>query len=52
MGGRAGRRGLDTVGYVVTLPVGFVKRTTAMQYHRILHGDPVHIGSTQIIPAV
>ena len=30
MGGRAGRRGLDTVGFVVSLPISFVKKTSAL----------------------
>ena len=50
MGGRAGRRGLDTVGFVVSLPISFVRKTSALQWYRMVHGDPVHISSTQIIP--
>jgi superfamily II RNA helicase len=30
MGGRAGRRGLDTVGFVVSLPISFVRKTSAL----------------------
>ena len=50
MGGRAGRRGLDSVGYVVSLPISFVKKTSALQWYRMVHGNPVHISSTKIIP--
>jgi antiviral helicase SKI2 len=52
MGGRAGRRGLDTVGYVVSLPISFVKKTSPLMYHRMTHGSPVHISSTQVIPSI
>ena len=50
MGGRAGRRGLDTVGFVVSLPISFVKKTSALQWYRMVHGSPVHISATRVIP--
>lgn len=52
MAGRAGRRGMDTVGFVVSLPVSFVKKTSALQWHRMVHGDPVYLSSTQTIPII
>ena len=52
MGGRAGRRGLDTVGYVVSLPTSFAKSTSGISWHSMVHGSPVHIESTQVLPAI
>lgn len=52
MGGRAGRRGMDSIGYVVNLPISFVKQTSPLMFHRMVHGDPVRISATQMIPSV